>query len=98
MKYTKYKAFIFQIQCCAKVVNTVTNVQALEEVRIGKKVNIYKLIDDSVSVRSRDNLIGVLPRLRAGIPGSIFGVTKISFLSKESKLTMGPTCSLFNGC
>jgi hypothetical protein len=25
-------------------------------------------------------------------------VAKISFLSKKSKLTLGPPCSLFNGC
>jgi hypothetical protein len=68
------------------------------EVGTGKKVSIYRLINDSVSVRSRDNSIGVLPRLRAGIPGSISGVAKFSFLSKKSKLTLGQPCSLFNGC
>lgn len=94
------KHLFFQIQCCAKAVKSVTSFgrYIYFEVGTGKKVSIYILIVDSVSVRSRDNSIGVLPRLRDGIPGSISSVAKISFLSKKSKLTLGPLCSLFYGC
>jgi hypothetical protein len=103
MKYTKYKTFIFPNsvlrgsgQECNKCKSFGRYIYF--EVGTGKKVIIYRLISDSVSVRSRDNSIGVLLRLGAGIPGSISGVAKISFLSKKSKLTLGPPCSLFNGC
>jgi hypothetical protein len=60
------------------------------EVGTGKKVSVYRLINDSVSVRSRDNSIGVLPRLRAGIPGSISGVGKDFFPLQKIQTDSGP--------
>jgi len=77
------KYLFFQIQCCTKVLKSVTNVQHLVSGR-NLQQSICGLNDVSDSVRSRDNSIDVLPRLRSGILGSIFGVTKISFLSKKN--------------
>ena len=103
MKYTKYKAFIFRnsvLRGSGQECNKCTSLgrYIYIEVGTGKKVRIYRLINESVSVRSRENSVGVLPRLRAGIPGFISRMEKIPFLSKKSKLTLGPPYSLFNGC
>jgi len=65
MKYTKYKAFIFPnlvLHGSGQECNKCTSFgrYIYFEVGTGKKESIYSLINDSVSVRSRDNSIGVL--------------------------------------
>jgi hypothetical protein len=100
MKYTKHKILNSVLHESGQEYKKCTSFERYVyfEVGNGKKEGIYRLFNDSVSVRSRENSFGVLPRLRAGIPASISGVAKISFLSEKSKLTLGPPCSLFNGC